>query len=59
MNINSLRENTWIKNFYVEKNKQIAISIYGDRLDENRKVIGTNIWFDYYWRIHMSKTKGS
>lgn len=47
------------KEFYVEKNKQTAISIYGDRLDENRKVIGTNIWFDYYWRIHISKTKGN
>ena len=31
------------KEFYAKKNKQTAISIYGDRLDENRKVIGTNI----------------
>lgn len=21
--------------------------------------IGTNIWFDYYWRIHISKIKGN
>lgn len=47
------------KEFYAKKNKQTAISIYGDRLDENRKVIGTNIWFDYYWRIHISKIKGN
>ncbi len=47
------------KEFYAKKNKQTAIFIYGDRLDENRKVIGTNIWFDYYWRIHISKIKGN
>lgn len=42
---------TW----YLQRNKESAIRLYGDRLDKNRKVKGTNIWFDYYWRIHETE----
>ena len=39
--------------WYIERNKEIAMKQYGDRLDENRRVKGTNIWFDDWWRIHV------
>lgn len=45
------------KEFYAKKNKQTAISIYGDRLDENRKVIGTNISFNYHSGSLSAKPK--
>lgn len=38
---------------YIKRNKETAIALYGDRLDENRRVKGTNIWFDEWWRIHV------
>ena len=40
--------------FYVERNEQTARKLYGNRLDENRRVKGTNIWFDDWWRIHAN-----
>lgn len=40
------------KEFYINRNKQSAIELYGERLDKNRRVVGTNIWFDSFWRIH-------
>jgi hypothetical protein len=30
----------------------VAKEKYGEWLDDNRRVIGTNIWFDDCWRIH-------
>ena len=38
--------------FYIKRNEQVAKEKYGSRLDKNRRVIGTNIWFDDWWRIH-------
>ena len=38
--------------FYIKRNEDTAKRLYGNRLDENRRVKGTNIWFDAYWRIH-------
>lgn len=38
---------------YIERNRQVAFDRYGDRLDENRRVKGTDIWFDYAWRFHQ------
>lgn len=37
--------------FYINKNKETAIALYGDRLDENRNIVGTNFYFDSYWRL--------
>lgn len=39
---------------YIKRNAETAKMLYGDKLDKDRKVIGTNIWFDSYWRIHIS-----
>lgn len=41
------------KDFYIKRNELTARKLYGDRLDENRRVKGTNIWFDSFWRIHV------
>ena len=47
-----------MKNFdptpYIKRNEEIARERYGDKIDENRKVKGTKIWFDGCWRIHIS-----
>lgn len=40
--------------FYIKRNEEIAKRLYGNKLDETRRVKGTNIWFDSYWRIHTS-----
>ena len=37
---------------FVKRNRDVAISRYGELLDENRRVKGTDIWFDGYWRMH-------
>ena len=42
------------RGFYVKRNEDTAKRLYGNRLDENRRVKGTNIWFDAYWRIHTN-----
>lgn len=42
-------------NACIEQNKQTAIELYGDRIDNNKHVKGTDIWFDYAWRIHVGK----
>ena len=39
---------------YIERNEQVARELYGLRLDKDRRVIGTNIWFDSFWRIHIA-----
>ena len=42
----------------VERNKSVAKELYGDKLDKNRRVVGTDIWFDDCWRIHKGELKG-
>ena len=37
---------------YVKRNREVALRRYGNLLDENRKVVGTDIWFDEMWRLH-------
>ena len=34
-------------------NEQIARERYGSRLTEDRRVKGTDIWFDEGWRMHV------
>ena len=41
------------KEFYIKRNRQTAYLLYGYKLDENRRVVGTNIWFDACWRLHV------
>ena len=39
--------------FYVQRNKETAIRLFGNKLEENtRKVKGTSIWFDEFWRYN-------
>ena len=40
--------------FYIKRNEETAKKLYGDKLDKNKRVKGTNIWFDDWWRIHTS-----
>lgn len=40
------------KAYFIRRNEETARQLYGDRLDKNRRVIETNIWFDSFWRIH-------
>ena len=49
-----MKKNKWDfdYDFYIKRNEQIAREKYGELLDENRRVVGTNIWFDDCWRIH-------
>ena len=42
------------KEFFIDRNRQVAKELYGDKIDKDRKVIGTNIWFDSFWRIHTN-----
>lgn len=37
---------------FIKRNRDLAIKRYGDLLDENRRVKGTDIWFDECWRMH-------
>lgn len=37
---------------FIEIHRQTAISLFGDKLDENRNVIGTDYYFDEMWRMH-------
>ena len=36
---------------YIERNKQTALKLYGDRLDEKRNIKGTKYFFDDAWRL--------
>ena len=49
---NNNKIHTFDIDFYIKRNEQVAKRIYGDRLDEDRRVKGTSIWFDSFWRIH-------
>lgn len=40
------------KEYYIKRNEETAKSLYGDKINANREVQGTNIWFDIFWRIH-------
>lgn len=40
------------KEYYIKRNEETARLIYGDKINANRKVEGTSIWFDVFWRIH-------
>lgn len=40
---------------YIERNRKVAMERYGILLDENRRVSGTDIWFDEEWRFHKEK----
>lgn len=42
---------------FVKRNRDVAIARYGNLLDENRCVKGTDIWFDGYWRMHRGEFK--
>lgn len=42
---------------FIKRNRSVAIARYGDLLDENRRVKGTDIWFDGYWRMHRGEFK--
>ena len=36
---------------FIQRNKETAIGRYGHLLDENRNIIGTNHYFDEFWRL--------
>ena len=40
------------REFYIARNRAVALHLYGDLLDENRRVRGTDMWFDDAWRFH-------
>lgn len=42
---------------FVKRNRAVAIARYRNLLDENRRVKGTDIWFDGYWRMHKGEFK--
>lgn len=46
------RHNVIDKEYYIRRNEETAKSLYGDKINANRKVEGTSIWFDVFWRIH-------
>ena len=37
---------------FIEIHKQTAIALFGDRLDENRNIVGADYYFDEAWRLH-------
>lgn len=37
--------------FYIQRNKEVAMEKYGHRLDKNRNIQGTNYYFDSMWRL--------
>ena len=43
--------------YYIKRNEEVARELYGDRLDETRCVIGTNVYFDGFWRFHKNDQK--
>lgn len=43
------------KEYYIKRNEKAAKSLYGNKIDSNKKVNGTNIWFDIFWRMHIKK----
>ena len=39
------------ENKYIERNKQTAYELFGDRLNRNREIEGTKYYFDSMWRL--------
>lgn len=46
--------NYFDKEIFIKRNEYVARKMYGYKLDTNRRVVGTDIWFDSFWRIHTS-----
>lgn len=42
---------------HIRRNELKAKSRYGNLIDKNRRVSGTDIWFDEKWRFHNDKYK--
>lgn len=54
-----LKPDKFDREFYIRRNKSVALELYGSRLDENRRVKGTDIWFDENWIFHRGyKSEG-
>ncbi len=39
----------------IETHRQSAIKLFGDKIDENKNVIGTDLYFDEFWRLRKRK----
>lgn len=39
------------KQFYIERNKEVAMDLHGDQLDDQRNIKGTKYYFDNCWRL--------
>ena len=39
------------EDYYIKRNKLVALEKYGNRLDKNKNIIGTNYCFDWAWRL--------
>lgn len=39
------------KSIYIERNKQSAYDLFGDRINKNREIEGTEYYFDSMWRL--------
>ena len=37
--------------YYIQRNKEVAMELYGNRLDADRNIVGTNYYFDRFWRL--------
>lgn len=40
---------------YIQRNEQLARERYGDLLQADGTVQGTDIWFDEKWRFHYGR----
>ena len=41
--------------FYVQRNKEVALKKYSGKLDENKNIIGTDYYFDNMWRLRRKE----
>lgn len=39
------------KEKYIQRNKESALARFGDQLDDTRNVVGTDFYFDHFWRL--------
>lgn len=37
--------------FYIQRNKEVALKTFGQLMDENRSIAGTDYYFDELWRL--------
>lgn len=42
---------------YIERNRQTANSLFGNQLDGDRNIVGTDLYFDYCWRLRKKEVK--